>query len=73
VSEADLILLREVEARRAFENRPIRLQMLAPFGAWLGQGALRVLRLRMDADGDVEMTVGYESYRPWTSESTVRR
>ena len=63
----DLILMPEAQARRALGDRPVRLQMLAPYGAWIGRGALRVLRMRvLEADGEkeVELTVGYESYHP---------
>jgi len=62
VSE-DLVLVPEVQARRLLGEERIRLQVLAPFGAWIGCGVLRVLRLKAD-DGEVELTVGYESYRP---------
>jgi hypothetical protein len=65
VSE-DLVLVPEVEARRALRDRRIRLQVLAPHGVWTGCGALRVLRLKATDDGEreVELTVGYESYQP---------
>lgn len=70
----DLILSREVDARRAFAGRPVRIHMLVPFGAWIGQGALRVLRVKTaESDGPVDLTVGYESYRPCVGESWVRR
>ena len=59
----DLVLVPEVQARRLLGEERIRLQVLAPFGAWIGCGVLRVLRLKAD-DGEVELTVGYESYRP---------
>jgi hypothetical protein len=65
-----VILLPEVQARRILGARPIRLRVLAPYGAWLGSGALRVLRMTLrqaqgdSAEGDVELVVGYESYRP---------
>ncbi len=62
----DLVLVPEVQARRTLGNRPLRLQMLVPFGAWIGCGTLRVLRLKIDdtRDGkEVELMVGYESYR----------
>lgn len=78
----DLILMPEVQARRVLADRPIRLQTLAPYGSWIGCGALRVLRLTVRpstaaltrraqddiAQGDtgeteVELTVGYESYK----------
>jgi len=65
----DLILMPEVQARRILADRPIRLHTLAPYGSWIGCGALRVLRLIvLQAQGDageteVELTVGYESYK----------
>ncbi|HEX3672355.1 MAG TPA: hypothetical protein VHT92_11690 [Candidatus Cybelea sp.] len=59
----DLILLPEVEARRLLGDRQIRLQLLAPYGAWIGYGTLRVLRVRMNEDRSADVTVGYESYR----------
>ena len=61
----DLVLVPEVQARRILEGRHIRLQVLAPFGTWIGCGALRVLRLKMNGpDKDVELIAGYESYQP---------
>jgi hypothetical protein len=74
VSE-DLTLLPEVQARRKLRKQPVRIAVLAPYGAWIGRGTLRVLRLKMptppfgsaqdDKDDDVvELTVGYESYEP---------
>jgi len=66
VSE-DLVLLPEVQARRLLGDRPIRLQVLAPYGLWTGSGVLRVLRMKAygeNVDGDVELVVGYESYQP---------
>jgi hypothetical protein len=62
VSE-DLVLVSEVQARRALRDRRIRLRVLAPYGAWVGHGTLRVLRLKT-GDQEVELTVGYESYQP---------
>lgn len=59
----DFVLVREVEARRALRKRRIRLHVLAPHGAWMGCGALRVLRLKIGDDQTVDLTVGYESYR----------
>jgi hypothetical protein len=65
----DLILMPEVQARRALAGRPIRLHTLVPYGSWIGCGALRVLRLTLrQAQGDtgeteVELTAGYESYK----------
>ncbi len=72
------MLVPEVQARRALRGRRIRLRVLAPYGGWLGCGALRVLRLKIvepvgalrpdqddagQADREVELTVGYESYQ----------
>jgi hypothetical protein len=63
VSE-DLTLLPEVQARRKLRKQPVRIVVLAPYGAWVGCGMLRVLRLKMPLQDDdaVELTVGYESY-----------
>jgi len=58
----DLVLVPEVEARRALRDERIALRVLAPYGAWIGCGKLRVLRLKR-RDGEIELTVGYESYR----------
>ncbi len=72
------MLVPEVQARRALRGRRIRLRVLAPYGRWIGCGALRVLRLKIDEPGalrpdqddagqddrEVELTVGYESYQP---------
>jgi hypothetical protein len=74
----DLVLVPEVEARKALRQQRIRLHVLAPPGAWTGCGVLRVLRLKVNDDRavgqapdetaedgrEVELIVGYESYRP---------
>ena len=60
----ELILVPEVEARRALRKQSLRMQVLAPHGAWVGCGVLRVLRLRVHDDRSADMMVGYESYRP---------
>ncbi len=65
----DLTLLPEVQARRKLRKQPVRIAVLAPYGAWIGCGMLRVLRLKTPAqddatDGVVELTVGYEAYEP---------
>lgn len=59
----DLILMPEVQARRVLADRPIRLHTLVPYGSWIGCGALRVLRLKIEEDGSTCLTVGYESYK----------
>ena len=72
----DLILVPEVQARRMLPKQPVRIVVLAPYGAWNGCGMLRVLRLKIPAqspaqddmdDREVELTVGYESYEPLTT------
>ena len=60
----ELILVPEVQARRALRDHPLRLHVLAPHGAWLGCGALRVLRLKINEDRSADVVAGYESYRP---------
>jgi len=57
------MLVPEVDARRRLRDRPTRTTVLAPYGAWLGCGTLRVLRVKI-AENVVELTVGYESYEP---------
>jgi hypothetical protein len=64
----DLVLVPEVEARRALRGRRIRVQMVAPIGPWIGCGTLRVLRLTVQQAQDeteetAEIAVGYEAYR----------
>ncbi len=54
-------MLTDVEARRAVGERRVRVSVLAPVGAWLGVGDLRVLRVRADGD-DLNFTLGYASY-----------
>jgi hypothetical protein len=58
----DLVLAREVDARRALRGRKLRISLLAPYGAWLGRGALRVLRVKTTGDDSAELLAGYESY-----------
>ena len=58
----DLTLVPEVHARQVLRDRRLVFSVLAPFGAWVGRGTLRVLRLKSDGDESAELTVGYESY-----------
>ena len=58
----DLVLTREIDARRALRDRRLRLSLLAPYGSWFGCGMLRVLRVKPREDDYVELVVGYESY-----------
>ena len=60
----ELILVPEVQARRALRDLALRLHVLAPHGAWLGCGVLRVLRLKINEDHTADVVAGYESYRP---------
>lgn len=59
----DLVLMPEVDARRALAGQRIAFRVLAPVGAYAGRGTLRVLRVRA-ADGEVELVCGYEAYKP---------
>jgi hypothetical protein len=74
----ELTLAPEVQARRVLQGRRIRLQVLVPHGSWIGCGTLRVLRVKMNEcfdeacpersrgaqdDKEVELIVGYESYK----------
>lgn len=56
------MLVPELQARRALAGQPLRLHVLAPPGAWIGCGKLRVLRVRAEDDGVTGVTAGYESY-----------
>ncbi len=63
----DLILLRDVEARYALRGRLLHYTVLAPFGGWVGRGALRVLRAMVtgpqgDAGEIVDLVLGYDAY-----------
>jgi hypothetical protein len=58
----DLILSREVDARRALRGRRVSFSVLAPYGPWVGCGALRVLRLKTADDDSAELVAGYERY-----------
>ncbi len=57
----DLVLMPEVEARRALAGQQIALRVLAPVGAYAGVGRLRVLRVKPEG-GCVELVCGYEAY-----------
>jgi len=68
----ELTLVPEVDARRALREHRLRLSVLAPYGAWIGCGTLRVLRLKMNDDESV-LTVGYESYRRFSEAAPSAR
>lgn len=58
------MLVPEMQARRALAGQLLRLQVVAPPGAWIGCGKLRVLRVRSEEDGTTSVAAGYESYVP---------
>ena len=66
----DLTLMPEVQARAALAGRRLHFSVLAPVGAWLGCGTLRVLRaaartVKNDDGKDqevIDLVCGYESY-----------
>ncbi|MGC1379619.1 MAG: hypothetical protein WA814_01205 [Candidatus Baltobacteraceae bacterium] len=68
----DLTLLPEVQARHALRDRSVRMHVLAPYGAWLGRGALRVLRMKVNEDQSADLTVGYESYESCSAAPSAR-
>lgn len=57
----DITLMRDVNARFALRSKPLRYTVLAPFGAWLAQGDLRVLRVS-EKEEYLDLVLGYESY-----------
>ncbi len=59
----DLVLMPEVDARRALAGQRLVLRVLAPVGAYAGTGTLRVLRVKQQDEG-VELVCGYEAYQP---------
>ncbi len=58
----DLVLMPEVQVRRLLRGRRLHLRVLAPVGAWVGCGVLRVLHLRPREDDAIDVIAGYESY-----------
>ncbi len=60
----DLVLMPEVDVRRALGGRVAALRILAPYGRFAGSGKLRVLRIHPRADDPARLDVvcGYESY-----------
>ncbi len=69
----EFTLVPEVDARRALREHRLRFSVLAPYGAWIGCGTLRVLRLQMIDDESAVLTVGYESYRRLPGTATPER
>ena len=67
ISLEDLALMPERQARRSLAGRPLQFSLLAPVGAFMGRGVLRVLRARpvSHESGEtcaIELVCGYESY-----------
>ena len=62
----DLVMLSEVEARRALsaQSATVALSVLAPVGSYAGRGMLRVLRA-LPRYGRIELVCGYEAYEPF--------
>jgi len=60
---ADLVLLPWVEARHRLGARAHTLRVLTPPYPAIGGGALRVLRVRDDGAGPLDVLCGYERYR----------
>ena len=72
-TSADLTLVPEVEARKSFGDRRLRMTVLAPVGPALGVGVLRVLRTT-EREDYVDLVCGYESYdRPPSTSSGQAR
>lgn len=59
------MLMPEVEARSLLRSARLRINVMAPYGPWLGRGTLRVLRVKTAEDGSADLTVGYEAYERW--------
>lgn len=67
---AQLIMMPEVEARRVLNatGKPLTLTILRPVFPALGNGTLRVLRIRplrqaeVEEDSELEVVAGYDSY-----------
>ncbi|HKU68682.1 MAG TPA: hypothetical protein VJP85_12970 [Candidatus Baltobacteraceae bacterium] len=57
----ELVLMPEVDARRALAAQSVVLRVLAPVGHYAGCGTLRVLRIRPQEE-HIEMVCGYEAY-----------
>jgi hypothetical protein len=60
---ADLVLMPWIEARRRLGARAHELRVLAPPYPAIGGGELRVLRVREDGPGPLDVVCGYERYR----------
>jgi hypothetical protein len=63
----DLVMMPEVDARRALAGERVAFSVLAPVGPYAGRGTLRVLRVQPLISGGrdesvIELVCGYESY-----------
>ena len=56
-----LVLMPEIDARRALADTRLTLRMLRPPYPAIGRGRLRVLRVR-EHDDAIELLAGYEGY-----------
>jgi len=57
----DLVLMPEVDARRALAGNDLSISLLAPVGSYAGRGVLRVLRVKPQGER-IELVCGYEAY-----------
>jgi len=65
LDDGQLVLMPEVQARRALQSRGDRIHviLLRPVFNAVGCGMLRVLRIRpAKGDADLEVIAGYDSY-----------
>jgi hypothetical protein len=59
----DLVLVPWNQARAALAGRALAFRVLTPPYAAIGQGALRVLRVRERTNAPLDVVCGYERYR----------
>jgi hypothetical protein len=57
-----LTMLPEAQARRQLAGHPLRFTVLRPPYPALGVGTLRVLRVRENAQAELEVIAGYDNY-----------
>jgi len=61
--DAQFAMMPEVEARRMLGAECTSMRLVHPVGSWAGVGRLRVLCVRVAANG-LELLAGYERYEP---------
>lgn len=60
---SELVLLRWGAARALLGDRRLTFRLLGPPYPAIGEGELRLLRIREHADASLEVLCGYEGYR----------